>query len=453
MIEDMKPAEKETTQQLIMEIEQLQTECSVKYDQENLLMERLKELKKVIERDLVTRVVEELIEEEAPLEDLEILADTEKDASKRHYLLERKIAELLAQLGRVTRIARFVADAGSGSPALTNELKKCSDQSELLAPMLVKAAQERINKPNDKAAVDTYKSLLSKYADSLSRVRELCDQAVDPMDFVQTAGVMMERMREESSQKDDPRTCAKTSNVITKLANRVISVSMSSPTARRDPELQRALSDAKQRLRSVIPAPDTRASRLPDWRHTTAEILRTTGEVESVLGGENIFNKQPEPNQPIYSVALDLHASVREWSSRDNEIVAVARRMAVLMARLSDYMNTDKQRELLLTSKQIVQESHEVAYLAKKMAHECTDVRIKTNLLRVCERIPTISAQLKMLTAVKGSSLGHQDPGRGEGSSECVREDHVAARTPEPLGAQELLLNCATYSAGPLQYN
>ncbi|XP_037294643.1 talin-1 isoform X6 [Manduca sexta] len=410
MIEDMKPAEKETTQQLIMEIEQLQTECSVKYDQEkySLLMERLKELKKVIERDLVTRVVEELIEEEAPLEDLEILADTEKDASKRHYLLERKIAELLAQLGRVTRIARFVADAGSGSPALTNELKKCSDQSELLAPMLVKAAQERINKPNDKAAVDTYKSLLSKYADSLSRVRELCDQAVDPMDFVQTAGVMMERMREESSQKDDPRTCAKTSNVITKLANRVISVSMSSPTARRDPELQRALSDAKQRLRSVIPAPDTRASRLPDWRHTTAEILRTTGEVESVLGGENIFNKQPEPNQPIYSVALDLHASVREWSSRDNEIVAVARRMAVLMARLSDYMNTDKQRELLLTSKQIVQESHEVAYLAKKMAHECTDVRIKTNLLRVCERIPTISAQLKMLTAVKGSSLGHQ---------------------------------------------
>ncbi|KAA5653864.1 hypothetical protein F3G64_36130 [Pseudomonas aeruginosa] len=42
----------------------------------------------------------------------------------------------------------------------------------------------------------------------------------------------------------------------------------------------------------------------------------------------------------MQSVALDLHTAVRGWSSRDNEIVGVAKRMAVLMAKLSEYMNT-----------------------------------------------------------------------------------------------------------------
>ncbi|XP_026331656.1 vinculin-like, partial [Hyposmocoma kahamanoa] len=108
------------------------------------------------------------------------------------------------------------------------------------------------------------------------------------------------------------------------------------------------------------------------------------------------------------NAALNLHAAVREWSGRDNEIVATAKRMAVLMAKLSDFMDTDKKRDLIVTSKSIVTESHEVARLARKLALECTDMRIRTNLLQVCERIPTISGQLKMLTTVKGSSFGQR---------------------------------------------
>lgn len=38
----------------------------------------------------------------------------------------------------------------------------------------------------------------------------------------------------------------------------------------------------------------------------------------------------------------------------------------------------DKQHEVLMTSKAIVAQSHEVARLAKKLAHECSDHRIKT---------------------------------------------------------------------------
>ncbi|KAM3956906.1 vinculin-like [Aphomia sociella] len=348
-------------------------------------------------------VVEDFMNEDEPLADLEIFTDTETDETKRKFLLERKIAELLAQLGRVKRTARIVADTGSGGQHICVELEKCTSQAELLAPMLVKAAQQRVSSPNDQAVIENYKTILAKYAESMSRVRELCDQSVDPMDFVQTAGVTMQRMREEPTQEKDNYQYA---SLITKLANRVINVGMTSSNAKQDPELQRALYDVQRRMSATMMRPDTRRSRLPDWRVTMTEVLRTTGEVESVLGGEMIFQKQPESNQPIFNAALGLHAAVREWSARDNDIVAVAKRMAVLMARLSDYMNNNRKRELIATSKKIVSESQEVADLARKLAHECSDIRIKNNLLQVCERIPTISGQLKMLTTVKGSLLG-----------------------------------------------
>ena len=63
--------------------------------------------------------------------------------------------------------------------------------------------------------------------------------------------------------------------------------------------------------------------------------------------------------------------------------------------------------------------------LAKELAKECTDKRMRTvcdvaakfslltilipqNLLQVCERIPTIGTQLKILSTVKATMLGAQ---------------------------------------------
>lgn len=121
-------------------------------------------------------------------------------------------------------------------------------QTELLAPLLVKAAEERVHKPDNEvtftylllrtrftqiqnicnvlktfycllsssqAVIENYKALLARYTDSLSKVRDLCDQSVDPMDFVQTAGETMQRMREDSIN-EDPMKCALTSAAITK---------------------------------------------------------------------------------------------------------------------------------------------------------------------------------------------------------------------------------------------
>lgn len=82
--------------------------------------------------------------------------------------------------------------------------------------------------------------------------------------------------------------------------------------------------------------------------------------------------------------------------------------MALLMAEMSRLVRgvSGNKRALIQCAKDIAKASDEVTRLAKEVAKQCTDKRIRTNLLQVCERIPTISTQLKILSTVKATMLG-----------------------------------------------
>ncbi|XP_023329663.1 vinculin isoform X4 [Eurytemora carolleeae] len=126
---------------------------------------------------------------------------------------------------------------------------------------------------------------------------------------------------------------------------------------------------------------------------------------------ENPFDCAPTPSQgPIMMAAHDLHQEVRQWSSKDNDIIAAAKKMANLMAKLSKLVQEEEgsKRELISIAKAIAEASDEVSRLAKELAKECTDKRMRINLLQVCERIPTIGTQLKILSTVKATMLGAQ---------------------------------------------
>lgn len=85
--------------------------------------------------------------------------------------------------------------------------------------------------------------------------------------------------------------------------------------------------------------------------------------------------------------------------------------MAILMARLSELVAQDtkgSKRELIATAKLIAEASEDVTRAAKELARQCTDKRIRTDLLQVCERIPTIGTQLNILSTVKATMLGAQ---------------------------------------------
>ncbi|GFG30612.1 hypothetical protein Cfor_05176 [Coptotermes formosanus] len=155
---------------------------------------------------------------------------------------------------------------------------------------------------------------------------------------------------------------------------------------------------------------------------------------------DDMFLHAPLPNQPIMMAAHGLHQEVRQWSSKDNDIIVAAKKMAVLMGRLSQLVRGEggsSKRDLISCAKSIAEASEEVTRLAKELARECTDKRMRTNLLQVCERIPTIGTQLKILSTVKATMLGAQAV-----CSEC-NEFMQYAGTEEDQEATDMLVGNA----------
>uniref|UniRef100_T1JL97 Vinculin n=1 Tax=Strigamia maritima TaxID=126957 RepID=T1JL97_STRMM len=183
----------------------------------------------------------------------------------------------------------------------------------------------------------------------------------------------------------------------------------------------------------------------------------------------------PQANQPIMMAAHGLHQEVRQWSSKDNDIVAAAKKMAVLMFKLSQLVRGEggSKKDLIACAKAIAEASEEVTRLAKELARQCTDKRMRTvryqysircavrsgyrtglknmssaqsvrpteNLLQVCERIPTIGTQLKILSTVKATMLGAQAPIPSPDGSEimCGTEEDQEATDMLVGNAQNLM--------------
>ena len=82
----------------------------------------------------------------------------------------------------------------------------------------------------------------------------------------------------------------------------------------------------------------------------------------------------------VKMAAQDLHEEVCNWSSKDNDIIAAAKKMALLMARLSQLVGEDSgsKKDLIACAKSIAESSEDVTKIAKELAKECTDKRMRT---------------------------------------------------------------------------
>ncbi|XP_047516631.1 vinculin isoform X3 [Pieris napi] len=436
------------------------------------LTDKLHELKRGLDRAVVNRVVEDFIDVAAPLRHFTDAVNAPLGTPGRELKFEEKANGLQAFSGKAAAAADMVAAGVRHNKKLADMLHHNAKEVEKLSPQLICAGKIRLHYPESKVAEEHFNNLKNQYADAVLRCRDLCDQALDPLDFVRTAGELMQKhtyLCEDAIRNNDSQKMVDNTSAIARLANRVLLVGGAERENTEDSEFALALGAAQQRLQASIP-PAVRHAKLvalqdrsavPAWRAANNEIIKASNGVEEALArqygppppppalpesfaalrvnvreaapprppppavsapprppppdtddeGEDIFDRQPHPSQPILVAAHNLHRAVREWSSKDNEIIAAAKRMAILMARLSDLVRSDSKgskRELIATAKAIAEASEEVTRLAKKLALECTDKRIRTNLLQVCERIPTIGTQLKILSTVKATMLGAQ---------------------------------------------
>ncbi|XP_050593566.1 vinculin isoform X19 [Bombus affinis] len=433
------------------------------------LSHKLYELKNRIQQAVVSRVVEDFIDITTPLKQFTDAVLAPEGTLGRDQNFNDKTHALQTFSNRAAKTARMVAAGGSGgNKKLAEALTASASQVESLTPQLINAGRIRMTYPDSKAADEHFENLRQQYAETMQRARALCDEATDSGDFIRTSEEQMQKhsfLCEEAIAKSHPQKMVDNTAAIARLANRVILVAKQESDNSEDPAFIQRVNQATDILQNSV-APMVQDAKLvainindsnavSRWRESNRALLSNVGQVRKAIiiqpdlipppevsqlhlndevvpprpplpGGDippprppppetddedEMFMHAPQPNQPIMMAAHGLHQEVRQWSSKDNEIIAAAKKMAILMGRLSGLVRGEggNKRDLIACAKAIAEASQEVTRLAKELARECTDKRIRTNLLQVCERIPTIGTQLKILSTVKATMLGAQE--------------------------------------------
>jgi len=432
-----------------------------------LLSQKLDELKDKIQSALVDRVVTDFIDISTPLKQFTDAVLAPEGTPGREENFKDKAENLKGFSARAAQTARMVAAGGSnGNKKLSEALVSSAGQVESLTPQLVNAGRIRMTYPSNKAADEHFENLRRQYADAIHRTRQLCDEAIDSAAFIRQSEDLMRQCTaecEEAIGRGDAQSHVDGTSQIARLANRVLMVAKQEADNSEDPAfIGRVTSAANVLQANVTPmVRDAKAvagnirdqQKAGQWRDSNKDLLDSVGQVRIAVGGpdavvepqidmaslqldsapprpplpggahppprppppetddeDEMFRHAPQGDQPILMAAHGLHQEVRQWSSRDNEIVAAAKRMALLMGRLSQLVRGEggSKRDLIACAKAIAEASEEVTRLAKELARQCTDKRMRTNLLQVCERIPTIGTQLKILSTVKATMLGAQ---------------------------------------------
>ncbi|PAA85713.1 hypothetical protein BOX15_Mlig002790g1 [Macrostomum lignano] len=160
---------------------------------------------------------------------------------------------------------------------------------------------------------------------------------------------------------------------------------------------------------ATLTAPGQQQQQRPPASAQKPQQSVSFGLVPTEQLNERLFDQieQSQASQPILEAARSLHQQVTQYSSEDNEIIAAAEKISLLFARLNQIMNEkdSSKKDLLDTAKAIVEASQNVTRIGNSLASRCTDLSIQGSLLRSCQKIPTIGTQLKILTAVKATTM------------------------------------------------
>uniref|UniRef100_A0A672NEX9 Vinculin n=1 Tax=Sinocyclocheilus grahami TaxID=75366 RepID=A0A672NEX9_SINGR len=330
------------------------------------------------------------------------------------------------------------------------------------------AARILLKNPGNQAAYEHFETMKNQWIDNIEKMTSLVDEAIDTKSLLNASENAIKKDIDKcrvAMANVQPQMLVAGATSIARRANRVLLVAKREVENSEDPkfrELVKAASDELGRTISpMVMAAKAVAGNIQDpgsqksFLDSGYRILAAVGKVREAFQPQEPDFPPPPPDldqlhvsddqappkpplpegevppprppppeekdeefpeqkagemvsEPMMVAARQLHDEARKWSSKGNDIIGAAKRMALLMAEMSRLVRggSGNKRALIQCAKDIAKASDEVTRLAKEVAKQCTDKRIRTNLLQVCERIPTISTQLKILSTVKATMLG-----------------------------------------------
>uniref|UniRef100_A0A8C5L0A9 Vinculin n=1 Tax=Jaculus jaculus TaxID=51337 RepID=A0A8C5L0A9_JACJA len=432
------------------------------------LQDSLKDLKAQMQEAMTQEVSDVFSDTTTPIKLLAVAATAPPDAPNREEVFDERAANFENHSGRLGATAEKAAAVGTANKSTVEGIQASVKTARELTPQVVSAARILLRNPGNQAAYEHFETMKNQWIDNVEKMTGLVDEAIDTKSLLDASEEAIKKDLDKckvAMANIQPQMLVAGATSIARRANRILLVAKREVENSEDPKFREAVKAASDELsRTISPMvmdakavagnisdPGLQKSFLdsgyrilgavakvreafqpqePDFPPPPPDLeqLRLTDELAPpkppLPEGEVPPPRPPPPeekdeefpeqkageviNQPMMMAARQLHDEARKWSSKGNDIIAAAKRMALLMAEMSRLVRggSGTKRALIQCAKDIAKASDEVTRLAKEVAKQCTDKRIRTNLLQVCERIPTISTQLKILSTVKATMLG-----------------------------------------------
>nr|XP_012615341.1 vinculin isoform X1 [Microcebus murinus] len=432
------------------------------------LQDSLKDLKARMQEAMTQEVSDVFSDTTTPIKLLAVAATAPPDAPGREEVFDERAANFENHSGRLGATAEKAAAVGTANKSTVEGIQASVKTARELTPQVVSAARILLRNPGNQAAHEHFETMKNQWIDNVEKMTGLVDEAIDTKSLLDASEEAIKKDLDKckvAMANIQPQMLVAGATSIARRANRILLVAKREVENSEDPKFREAVKAASDELSKTISPmvmdakavagnisdPGLQKSFLdsgyrilgavakvreafqpqePDFPPPPPDLeqLRLTDELAPpkppLPEGEVPPPRPPPPeekdeefpeqkageviNQPMMMAARQLHDEARKWSSKGNDIIAAAKRMALLMAEMSRLVRggSGTKRALIQCAKDIAKASDEVTRLAKEVAKQCTDKRIRTNLLQVCERIPTISTQLKILSTVKATMLG-----------------------------------------------
>lgn len=127
---------------------------------------------------------------------------------------------------------------------------------ESLTPQLISAGSIRMNYPGSKAADEHFENLRQQHADTVTKMRNLCDEATDSADFIKASEEQMKKhtfLCEEAIKNKIPQKMVDNTSAIARLANRVLLVAKQESDNSEDPNFIDDVNRASDVLQNAVP--------------------------------------------------------------------------------------------------------------------------------------------------------------------------------------------------------
>ncbi|XP_015722012.1 vinculin isoform X1 [Coturnix japonica] len=432
------------------------------------LQDSLKDLKARMQEAMTQEVSDIFSDTTTPIKLLAVAATAPSDTPNREEVFEERAANFENHAARLGATAEKAAAVGTANKTTVEGIQATVKSARELTPQVVSAARILLRNPGNQAAYEHFETMKNQWIDNVEKMTGLVDEAIDTKSLLDASEEAIKKDLDKckvAMANMQPQMLVAGATSIARRANRILLVAKREVENSEDPKFREAVKAASDELSKTISPmvmdakavagnisdPGLQKSFLdsgyrilgavakvreafqpqePDFPPPPPDLehLHLTDEFAPpkppLPEGEVPPPRPPPPeekdeefpeqkageaiNQPMMMAARQLHDEARKWSSKGNDIIAAAKRMALLMAEMSRLVRggSGNKRALIQCAKDIAKASDEVTRLAKEVAKQCTDKRIRTNLLQVCERIPTISTQLKILSTVKATMLG-----------------------------------------------